>query len=75
MSDKVIVGTVPNGMKFFSVERNNRKIPVLNQTGDVDFWDLKADKLSDFRRMLYVMDNPEKLKDVTPGPGWGYGEF
>lgn len=78
MSDKAWVQSAPGGERYFVVEREERRMPVLNGRGDIDFWDLKTDNMADFRRMLDAMDHPERLKDVTPektGPGWGYGEF
>lgn len=65
MSDKVLVGTVPNGEKFFSVERDGRKLPVLNGKGEVEFWNLRKPVASEFRRVLLALADPERLKVVS----------
>lgn len=67
MSDKIEVGTVPGGKRFFSVERNGRKLPVLNGDGEVEFWPkfrptAKAEK--DFGRVLRALDNVDRMKIV-----------
>lgn len=66
MSDKVQVGTLPNGLKFFSVERDGRKMPMLNGRGMVDVWDMRQPNAQEFMCVLRAMDNPSKMKDVTP---------
>lgn len=71
MSDKIEVGTVPGGKRFFSVERNGRKLPVLNGDGEVEFWPkfggpAKTEK--DFGRVLRALDNADKMKIVNPAP-------
>lgn len=72
MSDKILVGTVPGGRRFFSVERDGRKMPVLNGEGEVEFWGARGQGGIDraeamFIRTLRALEQPEKLRDVTPG--------
>lgn len=70
MKDKVLVGTVPNGSRFFSVEREGRKMPLLNGAGEVATW-TKQDMYkglysggNEFQRVLQAMKNPDRLKVV-----------
>lgn len=65
--DKVFVGTVPSGERFFAVERAGRKMPLLNGRGEVAFWSEPETRTAEFSRILAAMDKPEGLKDVT-GP-------
>lgn len=69
MMDKAFIGTIPDGRRFFAVEREGRRMPLLDGSGAVAFWpkwDGYADRLApDFARVLKAMDNPEGLKDVT----------
>lgn len=69
--DKVLVGTVPGGQRFFTVEREGRRMPLLNGKGDVAFWDpynygSKDAAEASFARVLQAMDQPETLKVVNP---------
>lgn len=67
--DKVQVGTLPNGLRFVSVERNGRKLPILNARGMVDAFRPigrgGAELEKELGRVLSVMIDPAKLKDVT----------
>lgn len=67
--DKILVGTVPGGRRAFFVERDGRRMPVLNGKGEVEFWTERdtLDRSSGFSRVLAVLGCPEKLRDVTPG--------
>lgn len=64
--DKAFVGTIPSGLKFIAVERDGRRMPVLNGRGEVDFWDLRKPVAASFSRAIESMDNPERLKVVGP---------
>lgn len=59
----------PDGRRFFAVEREGRRMPLLDGSGEVAFWpkwDGYADRLApDFARVLKAMDNPEGLKVVA----------
>lgn len=71
--DKVFVGTIPSGERFFAVEREGRRMPLLNGRGDVAFWNpynygSQDDAEQAFSRVLAALDKPEGLKDVTPAP-------
>ena len=68
--DKVLVGTIPGGKRFFTVEREGRKMPLLDGRGRVEFWDpylygSQAAAEASFARVLAAMDKPEGLKVVT----------
>lgn len=65
MVDKVFVGTVPSGHRFFAVEREGRKMPLLNGAGEVAFWSEPETRTAEFSRVLRAMDNPGGLKDVA----------
>lgn len=69
VNDKAFVGTVPSGLKFLAVERDGRRMPVLNGKGEVDFWDLRKPVTAAFSRAIEAMDNPERLKVVGHGEG------
>lgn len=68
--DKIQIGTLPNGLRFLSVERDGRRMPVLNARGMVDAFrpigqgGVEVEK--ELGRALAAMTRPEKLKDVTP---------
>lgn len=72
--DKVFVGTIPSGERFFAVEREGRRMPLLDGTGAVAFWPRFTagggmDRINiEFGRVLGAMDKPDGLKDVTPAP-------
>lgn len=67
--DRAFVGTIPSGLKFITVERDGRRMPVLNGKGEVDFWDLRGPVAAQFSRAIEAMDRPERLKVVGDGRG------
>lgn len=75
MSDKAFVGTLKDGSgrRFFAIEREGRRMPLLDGRGEVAFWS-KAEVYqagyggqNEFARVLKAMDKPEELK-VVAGP-------
>lgn len=64
--DKAFIGTMPDGRRFFAVEREGRRMPLLDGSGAVAFWSDPATRTVEFSRVLQAMDRPEGLKNVGP---------
>ena len=69
--DEALVGKLPDGRRFISILRDGRKMPVLDNNGDIVMFSPREERAARmypdaaFRRMLNAMNEPDKLKVVS----------